>query len=333
MEIEHDVFIVYDEKHAQHKTRKDDPCEIAERVDLVKNALLGSGLNIKVEAPNIYEHPLIKETHSPEMIELLQRYSDLLKVGDEAFTKFCSDSAYSTPILKGTYDQAVLAASNSIHSSELLIQKKTKLAFSLSRPPGHHAGYDFYHGFCFINNAALAARNLRNAGAKVAVLDFDIHHGDGTQDIFFNSGEALFVSVHADPSVAFPFTGFPEEIGEGLGKGLIVNIPVDIGVSTDRYKEKFGRAIKTIDSYNPDVLVVSAGFDGHEEDHPPGRTPLAGLTADDYGYLGYKIGGLNIPSSVVFEGGYNLEHLPDSVNNFINSLNKSLVRGIKTNYE
>lgn len=323
------TYIVYDERHKNHMVRTVDPCESSERVEAVKDALLNSGLEIALKTPDITYHPLVYMTHSPLMIDDLKKYSDIAEPGDQIYTRFCRDDSHSTPIQKGTFDQAMIAACSSIEAAELIKSCKAKLAFSLSRPPGHHAGYDFYHGFCYLNNAALAARNLLQVAKRVALIDFDIHHGDGTQNIFYKSGEVLFVSLHADPTIIFPMTGFANETGEGKGKGLVMNLPLDVGISASNYKMKFDIAIKTIEDYNPDVLVVDAGFDGHMADFPPGGEPLTQLTDMDYEYLGQKIGSLDVPSCVILEGGYNLNHLPDSVLHFFSSLNKRLIKGRK----
>lgn len=330
MSRETEIFVIYDERHKTHQTRKIDPCEVSERVEAVKKALIKSGLEIIWKRPEIYEHPLILRTHSQKMIEALKRYSALAEPGDQIFTRFCRDFAYSTPITHGTFEQALISASCSIEAAEVIKNGSTKLAFSLSRPPGHHAGRDFYHGFCFLNNATLSARNLKEKAGKVAILDFDIHHPDGTQDIFYETGEVLLVSLHADPNLVFPHTGFPNESGEGKGKGMIVNIPLDVGISVAGYKRRFDEAIKVIADYNPDAMVVEAGFDGHNADFPPGGKSLTELSDEDFGYIGDKIGSLNIPCCVILEGGYNLEHLPNSFLNFFCTLKNRLIKGRKT---
>lgn len=324
------TFVVYDERHKNHQTRKSDPCEVSERIEAVKEALINSGLEIVWRKPEVYEHPLILKTHSKKMIEALRKYSILAELGDQIFTRFCRDFTYSTPITRGTFGQAIISACCNIEAAGLIKTKTAKLTLSLSRPPGHHAGYDFYHGFCFFNNSALAARNLREKARKVAILDFDIHHCDGTQDIFYRTGEVLVISLHANPNLIFPHTGFVEEQGEGLGKGMIVNMPLEVGISAGKYKKRFDDAIKILDDFNPDALVLEAGFDGHRADFPPGGQPLTELSDEDFGYLGDRIGLLDIPTCVVFGGGYNLEHLPNSVLEFFTALENRLIKGRKT---
>lgn len=330
MTAEAKAHVSYNPDHQTHSTRPIDPCEVSERVELIREALLASNISFDLVTPKFSDHPLIHMTHSEQMLETLKKFSSLAQPGDEIFTQFCADNSYSTPISRGTYEQALIAACASISASDSIKSGDTLLSFSLSRPPGHHAGYNFYHGFCFINNAAVAAKNLLEVSRKVAILDFDIHHPDGTQDIFYSSGDLLLLSLHSDPSTVFPMTGYANEQGEGKGKGLIVNIPLEIGISASAYKNSFKRAMGIIDDYNPDALVVSAGFDGHKEDYPPGGTKLTQLEVDDFGHLGHELGSLKVPACVVLEGGYNLDYLSQSVLVFFTSLNETLVKGKKT---
>lgn len=324
---EADTAIVYHEGHNLHQTRPVDPCETGERVELIKAALESSGTGMSWVTPKVTEDPLIRETHDRNMLKALKSYSEMAVVGDRIFTSFCHDSTFSTPITRGTYDQAVLSASCSLTASEMIRNKQALLTFSLSRPPGHHAGRDFYHGFCFINNGALAVRNLRQNPCKVAILDFDVHHCNGTQDIFYNTGEALVVSLHADPNQVFPNTGFANECGEGKGRGLIANLPFEVGISATRYLERLNEAIKLLSDYHPDVLVVEAGFDAHRADHAPGGSSLTELSEDSYGAIGSQIGSLDIPCCVILEGGYALKYLPDSFMAFFTALEQRLVKG------
>lgn len=324
------TFVLYDERHKNHQTRKSDPCEVSERIETAREALIRSGIEIAWRKPEVCEHPLVFLTHSREMIDALRKYSSLAEPDDQIFTRFCRDFTYSTPITRGTFNQAMISACCSIEAAELIKTKTAKLTLSLSRPPGHHAGHDFYHGFCFFNNSALAARNLREKAEKVAILDFDIHHCDGTQDIFYRTGEVLVISLHADPNLIFPHTGFAEDQGEELGKGMIVNIPLEVGISAGEYKKRFNGAIKILDDFRPDALVVEAGFDGHKTDFPPGGQPLTELSDEDFGHLGERIGSLDIPCCVVFGGGYNISHLPNSVLAFFTALENRLIKGRKT---
>lgn len=328
-----EAVILYDERHKLHQTRKDDPCENGDRVELVKKKIEASSLLFRWEKPSVSEQPLIFETHAPMMLRALQRYSSVAEPGDEIFTRYYAEGDYyhSTPITKGTYRQALISACCAIDASNFIARDETPLAISLSRPPGHHAGRNFYHGFCFINNAALAARTLYRDGFKTAILDFDVHHGDGTQDIFYSTGEALYVSIHLDPNNSFPATGFEHEQGEGKGLGLICNLPIEKGTSSETYKTIFDKALQIVRNFNPDAVVLSAGFDAHKDDYPPGGQSLTQLGDDDYGYLGYKIGTLKIPCCVVLEGGYNLKHLPLSVVNFLEELHPALLKG-KANF-
>jgi len=332
MAIERKTVIFYDERHISHQTRKEDPCEIGERVELIKSVIENSNLDVIWCKPKVREPQVIYKTHLPAMLDSLKRYSGFAEPGDEIFTRYYAvgDSFRSTPITRGTYEQALLAACSAIDAGNMINNQVTKLTFSLSRPPGHHAGREFYHGFCFMNNAALAARTIRAKDQKVAILDFDIHHGDGTQDIFYNTGEVLFISLHVNPNFISSHTGFPNEQGEGKSKGMIVNMPLEAGISVGAYRKRFDEAINLLGNYKPNAIVVSAGFDAHKNDFPPGGESLTQLSDEDFGYLGEKLGTLDIPTCVVLEGGYNLKHLSDSVLAFLTSLEKRLIKRRKT---
>lgn len=187
--------------------------------------------------------------------------------------------------------------------------------FSLCRPPGHHAGADFYGGYCFVNNAAIAAQYLRdNGAARVAVLDVDYHHGNGTQAIFYDRADVGYVSIHADPSSDFPyFLGYADETGTGAGEGRNRNLPLPRGSGWDRYAEALEAALGTVATLRPDALVVSVGVDTFEGD------PLSGfrLVTPDFARLGRRIAAAGLPAVLVFEGGYALDALGTNIVSFL----------------
>jgi acetoin utilization deacetylase AcuC-like enzyme len=178
---------------------------------------------------------------------------------------------------------------------------ETAAAYALCRPPGHHAYHDMAGGFCFLNNTAIAAAHLRVKHERVAILDVDVHHGNGTQGIFYSRADVLTVSIHADPADFYPFVwGYAHERGEGAGLGANLNIPLPIGTGDDIYLQTLEVARKTIESFAPGALVIALGLDASEHD------PLKGLsiTTEGFGRIGAAIARMGLPTVFVQEGGY-----------------------------
>jgi acetoin utilization deacetylase AcuC-like enzyme len=174
------------------------------------------------------------------------------------------------------------------------------------RPPGHHAGPDFHGGFCYLNHAAVAARFLhQSTGSRVAVLDVDYHHGNGTQEVFYRDPDVLFVSLHADPRFDYPFYwGAADERGEGPGEGANVNIPLPPGTGDREYLTALGTALTEVERFAPRFLVLSAGFDLMAGDPVP-RVGFR-ITVDGLRQIGEQVAGFGLPTVIVQEGGYNL---------------------------
>ncbi len=209
--------------------------------------------------------------------------------------------AIETAITPGSWE-AALSSAACAQTGQKLLGEGERIAFALCRPPGHHAGIDLYGGYCFLNNAAIAAQGFLDDGAdRVAILDVDFHHGNGTQDIFYERDDVLFVSLHGDPKDAFPhFLGYADETGNGAGAGFNFNYPLAPGT---RYQEWHGAlqdAHRKIQRYSPDVLIVSLGVDTFEND------PISffKLASDDFTHYGRELASLNVPTLFVMEGGY-----------------------------
>ena len=191
-------------------------------------------------------------------------------------------------------------------SGAAAIGQDERAAFALTRPPGHHAGFDLFGGYCYLNNVAIAAQWFSDQGMRVAILDVDYHHGNGTQSIFYGRADVYFVSIHADPSFAFPhFLGFADENGAGAGENANLNLPLPRDTDWPRYREALTRALGQVAAFGPDVLLVSLGLDTFEHD------PIARfrLKAPDYLALGEAIARARLPTLFVFEGGYNIDAL------------------------
>jgi len=206
------------------------------------------------------------------------------------------------PIGPGTWEAAQAAASCALAAAAEAAQGRS--AYALCRPPGHHAYAARAGGHCYLNNAALAVEALRRAGAtRVATLDIDSHHGNGTQGIFWARGDVLTVSVHADPNRYYPwFVGHAEERGAGAGEGCNLNLPLPIGTGDDGWFAAIESGIAAIRGFGADALVVSLGFDASEHE------PLAALrvTEDGFARAGAAIRAIGLPTAIVQEGGYNV---------------------------
>jgi acetoin utilization deacetylase AcuC-like enzyme len=217
----------------------------------------------------------------------------------------------SACIVEGTYP-AALASANCALSAAEAVANGDRVAFALCRPPGHHAGKDYAAGYCFINNASVAANWLASKG-KVAILDIDYHAGNGTQDIFYERGDVLSISIHADPDFEYPhFIGFSDERGEGKGDGLHYNFPLPAKTNDEAYLKTLEQALAIIRKFQPDYLVVSAGMDIYRAD----KLGTFKITQKGITEIGERIASLEFPTIVVMEGGYandvlgkNIRHL------------------------
>ena len=212
------------------------------------------------------------------------------------------------PIGPGTWQAVQASASCAVAAaSEVTSAGGVAYAYALCRPPGHHAYADMAGGFCFLNNSAIAAQYCRDRGAdRVAIVDVDVHHGNGTQGIFYARGDVMTVSLHGDPSEFYPFfAGYRTEVGEGDGRGCNVNEPLARDTGDDDYMDRLHEALARVASFTPDVLVVALGLDTSEHD------PLAYLkiTTDGFKRIGEAIGAMGMPTVLVQEGGYLTEHL------------------------
>jgi acetoin utilization deacetylase AcuC-like enzyme len=209
-----------------------------------------------------------------------------------------------TAITAGTWE-ATMSSAASVQTAQQLIANGEPCAFALCRPPGHHATTDMYGGYCFLNNAAIAAQMFLDQGAKrIAILDVDFHHGNGTQDIFYRRKDVLFVSLHGQPEDAFPyFLGYRDERGEGDGEGFNLNYPLPPGTGYGKWGPALADGLKQIRKYGPDALVVSLGVDTFKDD------PISffKLKSDDFARYGERIAGLHLPTLFVMEGGYAID--------------------------
>ncbi|AIV57217.1 histone deacetylase family protein [Burkholderia pseudomallei] len=211
----------------------------------------------------------------------------------------------SCPIGEHTYRAAYWSAQSALAGAAAL-GRGARDAYALCRPPGHHACRDAAGGFCYLNNAAIAAQALRARHARVAILDTDMHHGQGIQTLFYDRDDVLYVSIHGDPTNFYPaVTGYETERGAGRGEGFNVNLPMPHGSPEAVFFEQLERARSRVERFAPDVLVFALGFDVYRED-PQSKVAV---TTEGFGRLGALVGGLRVPTLIVQEGGYHLETL------------------------
>jgi len=220
----------------------------------------------------------------------------------------------TTPITPDSWAASYGSAQSALAATQAVLEGD-RAAFALCRPPGHHAGADYCGGYCHLNTAAIAAQAARDAGvARVAILDIDYHHGNGTQDIFYERGDVFYASVHADPRTDYPFFwGHADETGDGDGRGATLNLPLPHGTTIDAFRTAQTTALDAIATFDPGLLVVSFGADTWEGD------PIShfALTTPDYAVLARDIAARGWPTAIVMEGGYAVDALGHNVDSFL----------------
>ncbi len=220
----------------------------------------------------------------------------------------------TTPITPDSWAASYGSAQSALAATQAVLDGD-RAAFALCRPPGHHAGADYCGGYCHLNTAAIAAQAARDAGvARVAILDIDYHHGNGTQDIFYDRGDVFYASVHADPKTDYPFFwGHADETGAGDGLGTTLNLPLPHGTTIDAFRAAQTTALDAIAAFDPGLLVVSFGADTWEGD------PIShfALTTPDYAVLAADIAARGWPTAIVMEGGYAVDALGHNVDSFL----------------
>jgi acetoin utilization deacetylase AcuC-like enzyme len=300
--------------------------EVPERADRIVTALDETGLGAPV-APHVYGLAPIERVHAPEYVAFLaeahERWCEATGLGPESEAAGYARAIHGQPsdvppniigqlgwyshdndtVAAGTWSAAAAAVDVTLTAWEAVAGGDVRSAYALARPPGHHAAADSFAGYCYLNNVAIAAQAWVDRGARVAVLDVDFHHGNGTQQIFYDRDDVLFVSVHADPADDYPFfLGFASERGWGAGEDCTRNFPLPAGTEWDAYGPALDAACAVIRKYRPDGLLVSLGVDTALEDPDSFR-----LVADDYPRIGAAVAALDLPTVVVQEGGYNLD--------------------------
>jgi acetoin utilization deacetylase AcuC-like enzyme len=220
----------------------------------------------------------------------------------------------STPIAAGTWEAAYCSVQSALAATEAVLSGE-RAAFALGRPPGHHCGADYMGGYCYLNAAAVAAEAAIAAGRRrVAILDIDYHHGNGTQDIFYARGDVLFVSIHADPATDYPFYwGHADERGEGDGEGATLNLPLPRETALPQFERALDAALDRVAGFRSELLIVSYGADTYAGD------PISffALEIPDYAVVARRIAGLGLATAILMEGGYAVDALGANVASFL----------------
>ncbi len=329
------------------------PCyESPERATIIREALLATGA-YELTPPEEHGPDPIAAVHDLELIDLVEHvWTDAVTAGHDPATPllpdtfllgsytgrmslgelpvgrhdrlgaYCFDTA--TPIVAGTAAAARASVDIALTATDRVLGGES-LVYGLCRPPGHHAGHNLIGGYCFFNNAAIAAESLVVRGAaRVAILDVDFHHGNGTQQIFWERGDVLYVSLHGDPRGIYPYySGYPTERGAGAGEGATLNLPLSPGTDGDAYLGALDEALDAIVAFDPDApLIVSLGFDTYHAD------PICDLAlqTDDYARIGARIAALDDPVVALQEGGYAIEALGANAVAFLGALREGLHR-------
>lgn len=226
-------------------------------------------------------------------------------------------SSLSAPIVEATWTAALNSAHAAIDAADAILAGEP-LAYALCRPPGHHAHTDLAGGFCYLNNAAIAAQRVLDRGsAAVAIVDFDVHHGNGTQQIFYERNDVHYVSIHGDPAELYPwFAGYRDETGTGQGLGWNLNLPLPPGTGNEAFVAAVGQGLDAIARKRPSALIVSIGFDAQAGD------PTAGLAVDAEGFaaIGRSVAALDLPTALIQEGGYLVPRLGANLTAFLSGL-------------
>jgi len=324
------------------------PTDLPSRAESLQGALAARG--IKVEAPADYGRKPLESIHSADYMNYLEtayaRWQSLKAPGvdpgpevlpnlspyyngriEQAGRGPCPSpsivaqtgyylSDLSCPIGPQTWRSALRSTHSAVAAADH-VASTGGMAYALCRPSGHHAHRDRAGGFCYLNSSAAAASRLLQTWSKVAVLDVDAHHGDGTQNIFYQRSDVMTVSLHADPSAYYPFyTGYAEERGQGQGEGYNLNLPLPHGSGNDPFLAALDTALTALGGYAPEALVLALGFDTYKDD------PISVLKLDIGAYrdIGARVASLGVPTVVVQEGGYMVQAIGPALDAFLQGM-------------
>lgn len=343
--------VVYTPAHLQHDPQVElehsqahSPFENTGRAERIREVLSGSR-DYELVAPTEWGTEPIAAVHHPGLIQFLstawaeyqQEMGPTREVVPDVFYRpaqrramgdtaepvavnarlgwWCFET--TTPLTQGTYVAARGAVDTALTAMQHVLDGEPS-AYALCRPPGHHATSSLYGGYCFFNNAAIVAHHMSaRHGIKVAVLDVDYHHGNGTQEIFYERDDVMYASLHGDPARAYPYyLGFDDEVGSGRGRGCNVNVPLAARTDDDTYVDALLPVLESVQRHGAQAVIVSLGLDTYVTD------PICdlSLTTDGFERCGAAVGELGLPTIVVQEGGYDIDALGDNVDAWLRGL-------------
>ena len=307
--------------------------EVPARAERLLAAALQAGL--EAESPSDYGDSILQSVHTSRYLYFLEniypRWSRVEGASEEVLPNvhpISRDDGYpksavgqvgfhvydaSCPIVADTWHSARWSAMSAAHAAQQVIAGEFA-CYALARPPGHHASQDVAGGFCYFNNSAIAAQQLLEKFDRVAIIDVDVHHGNGTQRIFYERKDVLTLSIHADPVRFYPFFwGYADETGQGEGEGYNVNFPLPRGTEDKEYLQVLETALSRLAAFSPQAVVVALGLDAHEGD------PFRGMriTTRGFGAIGERIGALGLPTVLVQVGGYLSAELGENLVSFL----------------
>lgn len=328
------MIIVYPSHHVRHRPpneiyngNRDPHAEVPERIERIRESLQAIE-GIRFILPRRFPLSWIERVHDHAYVSYLAEagriagntyqypsvfpYRDTLRVNNEVARRGMYSFDMYTPVGGTTYQTACASAMAALTAASL-VRRGERVVYALCRPPGHHAERSRMGGYCYFNNAAIAAEYLSTRG-RVAVLDIDVHHGNGTQQIFYHRSDVLFISIHANPNEKFPyFSGYADERGQDQGIGYTVNYPLELHANDQKYDRVFQRSLSRIKSFTPTYLVISVGYDAHISDSIGGL----GLSTSYFQKMAKIIDRLHIPTVLVQEGGYNVETIGEIAKGFV----------------
>lgn len=329
------IVLIVNDRHSIHHIHERGYVEAPVRIPAILSEIQASGLFERIE-PKVYADTHIRKVHDSRFVDYLKKTCESVPQGKSLYPYvfpirnaarppkdravcagyYCIDTF--TPLNRNAYLAAKRAVDCALTAADAILTGR-RVAYALVRPPGHHAERRSFGGFCYFNTAAVAAEHLAAYG-KVAVLDVDYHHGNGTQEIFYQRSDVLTLSIHGHPRFAYPyFSGFEEERGEGPGEGFNVNYPMPERLDGARYAETLQRALSRIRRFSPKFVVLALGLDTGKGD-PTGSWSLG---VKDFEHNGRLIGGLGLPTLVVQEGGYRNRTLGRNARRFFEGLARS----------
>ncbi|MDA0834502.1 MAG: histone deacetylase family protein [Planctomycetota bacterium] len=330
------IAVVINDKHEIHHIRERGYVEAPVRINAIMKSLEPSGL-IETLPAKEYSLDHILAVHDGEFVKYLKKACENTPSGKSVYPYvfpirntarppkelsiragyYCIDTF--TPINEHAFPAAKRAVDCALTAADAVLSGR-RIAYALVRPPGHHAEYKSFGGFCYFNNAAVAAQHLCRFG-KVVIVDVDYHHGNGQQDIFYRRSDVLTLSIHGDPDFAYPyFSGFADEQGEDAGEGFNINLPLPESINGEQYRKTLMKALDAVKKFDPGFLVIALGLDPAKGD----PTGTWSLTPKDFEQNGHMLGELRLPTLVVQEGGYRTRTLGTNALHFFRGLSAAV---------